>query len=211
METKPDTIKISASHKEEISSTHADLHVTVRGASIMGSDQAMQKAKEVSQLVNDLKAAGFPEEKVFLQGTYFETASRTLLKSSNAVYRLRLRCDDLGQVPVLLEVIASRKNAVLESLDWLYPEEEAYEKALDAALAKAQARAQKIAAALGVKLLGVYDLMENSFDEEPPRYRAVMMMKSEAAPEERSLDLDVQHTKTINVNVEIWYRVSPFE
>ncbi len=211
METKPDTIKISASHKEEISSTHADLYVTVRGASIVGSNQAMQKAKEVSQLVDDLNAAGFPAGKIFLQGMYFETASGTLLKSTSAVYRLRLRCDDLSQVPALLDVVAARKNAVMESIDWLYPEEEARERALDSALAKAQGRAQKVAAALGVKLLGVYDLVESGYDEQPPPYRAAMMMKADASPQERSLDLDVQHSKTVNVNVEIWYRVSPFE
>jgi hypothetical protein len=46
METKPDTIKISASHKEEIFATHADLHVTVKGASIVSGAEAMKKAKE---------------------------------------------------------------------------------------------------------------------------------------------------------------------
>jgi uncharacterized protein YggE len=30
MESKPDTIKISASHKEETFATHADLHVTIK-------------------------------------------------------------------------------------------------------------------------------------------------------------------------------------
>ncbi|HRQ23592.1 MAG TPA: hypothetical protein PLF42_09235 [Anaerolineales bacterium] len=35
MEHKPDTIKISASHKEEVFATRADLHVTVRGSSII--------------------------------------------------------------------------------------------------------------------------------------------------------------------------------
>jgi uncharacterized protein YggE len=211
METKPDTIKISASHQEELFSTHADLYVTVRGASVVGGDQALKKAKEVSQLIDDLAAAGFPSEKVFLQGMYFETSSGALLKSSSAVYRLRLRCDKLDEVPALLDVIAARKNAVLENIDWKYPEEEAREKALDTALARAQARAQKVAAALGVKLLGVYDLIESNYDEEPPMYRAAMRMKVGESLEERSLDMDIQHTRTIHVNVEVWYRVSAFE
>ncbi len=211
METKPDTIKISTSHREEIASTHADLYVTVRGASVIGGDQAMKKAREVSQLIEDLKAAGLPAEKVFLQGMHFETASGTLLRSSNAVYRLRLRCDKLEEIPALLDVIAARKNAVLESIDWKYPEDEAREKVLDAALEKAKNRATRIAAALGVKLLGVYDLMENDYDQEPVMYRTAMMAKADMAMEEPSLGMDVQHTRTVQVNVEIWYRVSAFE
>jgi hypothetical protein len=31
-----------------------------------------------------------------------------------------------------------------------------------------------------------------------------------SAPEP-SLDMDIQHSKTVQVNVEIWYRVSSFE
>jgi uncharacterized protein YggE len=58
METKPDTIKISASHKDEIFATHADLHVTVKGASIVSGAEAMKKAKEVSQLVEALTSFG---------------------------------------------------------------------------------------------------------------------------------------------------------
>ena len=38
MESKPDTIKVSASHKEEISASHADLHVTVKGSSVVSGD-----------------------------------------------------------------------------------------------------------------------------------------------------------------------------
>ena len=214
METKPDTIKISVTHQEELLSSHADLFVTVRGSSVVGGDQAMKKAKEVSQLVDELERSGFPADKVFLQGMHFEASSGALLKSSSAVYRLRLRCDRLEQVPGLLEVIASQKNAALERIDWKYPEEEAREQGLDVALEKAKARAARVAAALGVELLGVYDLNENSYDEEPPmpfQARSVMMMKADQAPSEPGLGLDVQHTKTIRINVEVWYRVSAFE
>ena len=67
---------------------------------------------------------------------------------------------------------------------------------------------------MGVQLLGVYEFMENTFDEERPPmpYQAMeMSMKSRAAmADQPSLDMEVQHSKTIHVNVEIWYRVSSF-
>jgi hypothetical protein len=39
-----------------------------------------------------------------------------------------------------------------------------------------------------------------------------MNMKARAAmAEQPSLNMDIQHSKTIQVNVDIWYRVSDFE
>ena len=213
METKPDTIKISASHHEEILATYADLFVTVKGSSVVSGNEAMKKAKEVSQLVDELTRFGISAENIHLQGVHVETSSGALLKSSSASYRLRVRCDVLSQIADLLDIITSQKNAALERIDWKYPEEEARERGLESALAKAKSKADKVAAALGVKLLGVYDFLENSFDEEAPimfQAQAMMKSRSSAPLAEPSLDMDVQHGKTIHVNVEVWYRVSGF-
>ena len=212
METKPDTIKISASHREEILASHADLFVTVKGSSVVSGNEAMKKAKEVSQLVDELTRFGISAENIHLQGVHVETSSGALLKSSSASYRLRVRCEQLGQIADLLDIITSQKNAALERIGWKYPEEEARERGLESALVKAKSKADKVAAVLGVKLLGVYDFLENSFDEEAPiMFQAqAMMMKSRAPAAEPSLGMDVQHGKTIHVNVEVWYRVSGF-
>ena len=214
METKPDTIKISAIHKEEIFADRADLFVTVRGSSLVSGDQAMKKAKELSQLVEALTSFGLSPEAVQLTGVRTETSSGALLKSSSAVYRLKIKCEKLEQFAELLDIIASQKNAMLERIEWKYPEDAARERGLESALSKGKAKAEKVAASLGVKLLGVYDFMENTFDEERPPmpFQAMEMgMKARAASApEPSLDMEIQHSKTIHVNVEIWYRVSAF-
>ena len=78
------------------------------------------------------------------------------------------------------------------------------------ALEKAKSKSARVADALGVRLLGIYDLNENSYDEEPPmpyQPRAMMMKSDLMASPEPSLDMGVQHTKTIHVTVEVWYRV----
>lgn len=214
MESKPDTIKVSASHKEEISASRADMFVTVKGSSVVSGDQAMKKAREVSQLVEALTSFGLGAEAVQLQGVHIETSSGALLKSSSATYRLKIRCDKLEQIAELLDIIAGQKNALLERIAWKYDEEEARERGLLAALEKAKDRAEKVAETLGVKLLGVYDLIENVFDEETPypRFAAQAMpdrSMGKAAPEP-SLGMDIQHSKTVHVGVDIWYRVSAF-
>lgn len=214
MNTKPDTIKISASHKEEIFANRADLFVTVKGSSVVSGDQAMKKAKEVSQLVEALTSLGLSPEAIQLMGVHIETTSGALLKSSSAAYRLKVECEKLEQLAELIDVIALQKNAALERVEWKYPEDAAQEKGLEAALEKAKVRAGKVADSLGVKLLGVYDFMENTFDEERPpmHFQAIEMgMKARAASApEPSLGMDIQHSKMVTVNVEIWYRVSAF-
>jgi uncharacterized protein YggE len=214
MESKPDTLKITASQREEIFASHANLYVTVKGSSVVSGDQAMKKAKEVSQLVDALTRYGLSPEAVQLLGVHIETSSGTLLKSSSASYRLRIKVEKLDQLADLLDIVASQKNATLERIEWKYPEESAHEHALESAIAKAKAKAQKVAAAMGVKLLGVYDFSENTFDEDAPvpfpAQRAMMKSNFAAAAAEPSLGMDIQHSKTVQVNVEIWYRVSAF-
>jgi len=211
MTTKPDTIKISASHREEISAAHADLFVTVRGSSVVSGDQALKKAREVNQLVEALANYGLGPEAIHLQGVHIETSSGALLKSSSATYRLRIRCEKLDQLADLLDIVASQKNAALERIDWKYSEDIARERLLDAAIAKGKTKAGKVAAALGVKLVGVYDFLESRFDEEAPvpfQAQAAAMRSRAPASAESGLGMDIQHSKTIQVNVDIWYRVS---
>src|SRR5690349_2739629 len=214
MDVKPDTIKVSASHREDIFASHANLYVTVKGSSIVSGNEAMKKAKEVSGLVEALTKFGLSPDAVQLQGVRIETARGALLKSSSATYHLRIKSEKLEQLVGLLDIIAEQKNATLERIEWKYPEDAARERGLESAIAKGKERAEKVAASLGVKLLGVYEFMENTFDEERPPmpFQAMeMSMKSRAAmADQPSLDMEVQHSKTIHVNVEIWYRVSSF-
>jgi uncharacterized protein YggE len=212
MDTKPDTIKVSASHREEIFASHANLYVTIKGSSLVSGNEAMKKAREVSQLVEALTRFGLSQEAIQLQGVRIETASGTLLKSSSATYHLKVKSEQLDQLAPLIDIIAGQKNAALERIEWKYPEEEAQQRGLEAAIAKGKAKAERVAAAMDVKLLGVYDFMENTFDEERPpmpfQAKAMEMRSLGAVADQPSLSMEVQHSKTVHVSVEIWYRVS---
>ena len=166
-------------------------------------------------MVEALTSFGLSPEAIQLQGVHIETATGTLLKSSSATYRLKVRCEKLDQLAEILDIIGGQKNAALERIAWKYNEEEARERALLAALEKAKGRAEKVARSLGVKILGVYDLIENQFDEEMPYqpFAAQAAMPKRAlgiTPPEPSLGMDIQHSKTVQVSVDIWYRVSSF-
>jgi uncharacterized protein YggE len=212
MESKPDTIKVSALHREEIFASYANLYVTVKGSSLVSGNEAMKKAREVSQLVEALDRFGLGSEAIQLQGVHIQAASGALLKSSSAVYRLKVKSETVDQIAGLLDIIAEQKNAMLERIEWKFDEDQARERGLEAAISKGKAKAEKVAASLGVNLLGVYEFMENAFDEERPPmpFQAMeMSMKARSAPSaEPSLGMDIQHSKTIQVHVDLWYRVS---
>jgi len=214
METKPDTIKVSASLREEIFASHANLYVTVRGSSIVSGNEAMKKAKEVSQLVEALTKFGLSPDTIHLQGVRLETGSGALLKSSSAVYRLKVKCEKLDRLADIMDILTEQHNTTLEQIEWRYPEDTARQQGLEAAITKGKAKAEKVAASLGVKLLGVYDFIENAFDEEAPvpfAAQAVMMKSRAAVADEPNLNMDIQHSKMVHVNVDIWYRVSSFK
>jgi uncharacterized protein YggE len=211
MDVKPDTIKVSAFHKEEIFASYANLYVTVKGSSIISGNEAMKKAREVSQLVEALTRFGLSPDSIQLQGVRIDTASGALLRSSSASYGLKIKTETLDQFPGLLDIIAEQKNAAVERVEWKYPEEAARDRGLESAIEAGKAKAEQVARALGVKLLGVYDFMENTFDEGPVPYQTMelgMATRAKSAAEP-SLNMDIQHSKIIQVHVDIWYRVSP--
>lgn len=211
MEIKPDTIHVTANHREEAHATHADLFVTVRGSSVVSGNEAMKKAKEVSALAEELTQAGVKPEDIHLQGIQIETSSGTILKSSSAIYRLRVRCETLERIPALIDIIGTQKNAALERIAWKYDDESTRASALGSAIEAAKVKAQKVANTLGVTLQGIYSFNENTFDEESQgifQPQARMMKAAQAPPSEPNLGLDIQHSKFIQANVEVEYRVS---
>jgi uncharacterized protein YggE len=215
METRPDTVRVSASQREEIQATYADLYVSVKGSSLVSGDAALKKAREVSQLVDELTRAGLPAGDIHLQSVYAESSSGALLRSSSATYRLRLRCEKLELFADLLGVISSQKNCTFERVEWKYPDEAVREAALEKAIEKAGLKARKMAAALGVRLLGVYTLNEAILDQESPvpqtTFAAQSATRAMGIVAQPDLGMNIQHSKTIEVRVDVEYRVSGFD
>lgn len=214
MEIRPDTIRVSASQREEIQATYADMFISVKGSSLISGDAALKKAKEVSQLVDELTQAGLPATDIHLQSVYAENSTGALLRSSSATYRLRLRCEKLELFAELLGVITSQKNSSFERVEWKYPDDTANEAALEKALQKASEKAHKIAATLGVRLLGIYTLNENTVDMEAPmpqvKFSAQPATRAMGIVSQPELGMNIQHSKTIEVHVDVEYRVSGF-
>ena len=210
----PDTVQVSVRQTKDVSADAADLSVTVRGASLLTGQMALHKAREVAALVADLAGVGVEQDSVYLEGVHADTATGTLVKASGASYRLRVHVAPLEKLADVLGVITSQKNAALNGIAWRYPEDAAEREAwLAACIAEANAKAARIAAALGVRLLGVRLFTENYHDPEAYRADTIgisnAMRRARVSPEE--LGLEVSHTTTAMLQVDVQYRVSGFD
>jgi uncharacterized protein YggE len=217
-----DLITVDVSRSEEIAADHADLFVTIEGASLVTGGQALQKAREVAQLVAALGEAGISQDDIHLQGVSAQASSGALLKTSQATYRLRIHCARLERLADALGAVTSQKNTSLSRVVWGYPDEETLKDEWLADCARrAHARAGRVAAGLGVRLTGVHTFTERTSSDAPSGASRIDM-ETMAAPafarrravEERvsgeELGLEVSHTKRIEIRVRVEYRVSGY-
>lgn len=216
----PDTIQVSVTEERERSATGVDLSVIVAGTSLVTGEMALRKAREVAQLVAALEEASIGPADVTLQNVRADTASGKIVKASGASYTLRIRCDALDKLADTLGVITEQKSVTLSGLVWRYPEDsDARDLWLDDCLVEASRKARRMAAALGVRLLGVRSCVEQyaeQAEEGDARWRAdtlsvsaqTAMRRARVSSEE--LGLEVSHTKRAKLTVQVEYRVSGF-
>ena len=210
-------ITVRETQAHEVAAERADLFVTVEGASLFTGQEALKKAREVAQLAADLSVAGLPPDALFLQGVSADVQSGTLSKYSRARYRLRIRCTDLSKLGDYVGIITAQKNTSLTSIEWGYPDDDAQRDAwLLVCIARVNDKSAKIAAALGVRVLGVQTFSEFIADPEA-RYQEVGTLGQEPIRMRRKsltsedLGMEVSHSKTVLVTVEVQYLVSGYE
>lgn len=221
-DARPDGIKVSIVHHEEVRADRADLFVVIKGSSLVTGDAALKKAREVGLLVTELTAHGLEESDIRIQGVYAEASTGMLGRSSSAKYLLKVHCGDLNLLADILGIITAQKNTTLRSIVWGYPEEDAQtqDRRLGTAIRRANEKAARIAAGLGVTLLGVYSFREKTVDEESlsaPRSREHGVYDLSDSDHVRArritaddLGMEVSHAKEITLHIEVEYRVSGF-
>lgn len=210
--TQP-VITVQETQSHEVAADRADLLVTVEGLSLFSGGEALKKAREVAQLVSDLMAFGLPQDAIFLQGVSADVHSGTLTKNSRAKYRLRVHCADLSKLADLVGIITAQKNTALNAIEWGYPDTDAeHDDWLVACIARVNEKSAKIAVALGIRILGVATFSEALTDPEGPGYRNFPTLSDRPARMQRmsgeDLGLEISHTKTLYVTVQVNYLVS---
>ena len=204
------TISITATRRKEVAADKADVHVTIKGSSLVTGSAALKKAKEVNELVTALLAVGVKEDELSLRGIQVHSSSGVLTRTSSASYSLRIRCSRLELLGEILGAISAQKNASLDHLTWRYPDLTPMQKEwLDSCIAEAKERAAHIAAALGVKLLALHSFSEVWKDPEEVVIRAQgpVVARSRELTSEIDLGFNLSHSKVVEQRVDLTYVV----
>ncbi|KPL81362.1 SIMPL domain-containing protein [Herpetosiphon geysericola] len=216
---EPNLLNVSSSYRQLIDANRAEITVRIKGSSVISNNTALEKAKEVRQLVEALTSYGLDKTAIQLQSVVAEVNNGVLLRSSSATYSLLIRCDDLEQLPDLLGIITSQKQASLENVSWGFPDDPAMINTwVQAALELAKAKAKAMAQTLGVRIIGVHRVDDQYGSEHHPyaqdaefRKSASFMRSGGSGISKDSLGLAMIHRKQIEVKVQVAFIISQDE
>lgn len=218
----PDTIEVSVELKKELVAEGAEFFVSVAGESFFTGTSALKKAREIAQLVADLKNCGIEESDIRLESVTAKTSSGLLGRSSSATYRLRINCPRMELAADVLGAITSQKNTELSHIEWRYEGNDpgSRQRWLDEATTRVHEKARRVAANLGTTLAGVYDYQEQWSDEqryaiglagddlESADYDSGIRRRKMAGED---LGLAISHRKEITLRIEVEYHVSGYK
>ena len=214
----PDTISIETEARARVEAERADFSVSVAGSALFSGATALRKAREVAELVALLKSCDVEESQIHIESVRVENASGTFSKNSSAHYDLRIENIALARVADAVGAVAGARNASLTRIQWKFaPEKPLRDQLRDACLDEALERARGVAAKLGLKLVGVYEMKEQwegtteARGESRAKYDTFGRSRAKRLVSEQELGLAVSHAEEVAMLLTIRFRVSEFD
>ncbi|OGQ88836.1 MAG: hypothetical protein A2289_20805 [Deltaproteobacteria bacterium RIFOXYA12_FULL_58_15] len=156
---KPATIQVVEQFFGRVPATAAKLLVSVSGERLFTGRAALKEAVEVRKLIDEVREHGVAEKDVGLESLSVDVSKGLITKSSSAKYLLGIWCQDISQIPAMLDVISKQKNCKLSHIEWDYDGHEATKQEwLKTCVERARAKATAMCAGLGVSLGPVYQV-----------------------------------------------------
>jgi len=197
-------IRITVEHSVRISATGARVHVTMTAQSSLAATAAVKKVAEVRSLIEALGAAGIPEGAIDVTDVRIVTGSGKLLTSQQVTITLEVAAG-LDQVPQVLSLVVGRPGSTVDSVEWTYDEFEASIPVAQEAMRRARRKADAVAQAAGMRVVGV-ESASDSWSMPTPRQAPVAyaaearMMVGGGAP---VADLGLSMSSTTELNVRL--------
>ena len=215
MTTKPDTITIEASAERSLLADFATAAIVIEGSSAFSGSAAFKKAQEVTALVDALTSDGLDTESISIRDVRLEASSLAGIKSSSCRYTLQVQDIPTEILPSVLATIASRKQADLRALQWVFSKLDSEIDSLrKEVIERSLSRAKRTASTLGISILGVYNFIE-SIDSPGPssqRFgdeRALVARRRKANATPSEIGLSLVHSGKLKFSTKTEFRVSP--
>jgi uncharacterized protein YggE len=147
-------LRISVEHDVRIDAVGARVHVTVRAQSSLAATAAAKKVAEVRALVESLAAVGIPDSAIDVTGMQIVTGQGKILASQEVRITLEIAATS-ELLPAVLGLLAARQGLAVDQIEWTYDQFEASIAATVDAMRMARRKADAVAEAAGLKVVGI--------------------------------------------------------
>lgn len=147
-------LRISVEHDVRIDAVGARVHVTVRAQSSLAATAAAKKVAEVRALVESLAAVGIPDSAIDVTGMQIVTGQGKILASQEVRITLEIAATS-ELLPAVLGLLAARQGLAVDQIEWTYDQFEASIAATADAMRMARRKADAVAEAAGLKVVGI--------------------------------------------------------
>ena len=198
-------MRITVEHDVRIDAVGARVHVTVRAQSSLAATAAAKKVAEVRALVESLAGAGIPESSIDVTGIQIATGQGKILVSQEVRITLEVAVGN-EQLPEVLGIFAARQGLTVDQIEWTYDQFEASISATAEAMRMARRKADAVAAAAGLRVVGITSASD-SWSMPSPRvemasFAADSRMRVGAAPLDMGLTMSSSTKLSVRLTVD---------
>ncbi len=198
-------LRITVDHEVRIDAVAARVHVTIKAQSSLAATAAAKKVAEVRALVESLVSVGVAEDSIDVTGMRISTGQGKILASQEVRITLEIPATS-EQLPGVLGLLAARQGLTVDQVEWTYDEFEASIPATAEAMRMARRKADAVAAAAGLRVVGI-TTASDSWSMPTPRvemasFAADTRMRVGAAPLDMGLTMSSSTTLSVRLTVD---------
>ncbi len=188
-------LRVTSTASEELHPIAVKLYLKIEGETFAIGNAALQKAKEIRELIAQLGAQSVPSNLLTVHNVRVSSQQGLLLKNQRAEFLLRLELQP-EYLAVALGVIAHQKQTELQQLEWVYDVDEASLRLSAQAMQKAKRKAQAIAHAAETQVIGVHHASDTQTMPNTATDFLPQGIKSLARAKSAPLEIGMQYNST---------------
>ncbi len=198
-------LRITVDHAVRIDAVDARVHITVKAQSSLAATAAATKVAEVRALVESLVAMGVVEDSIDVTGVRISTGQGKILASQEVRITLEIPATR-DQLPGVLGLLAARHGLTVDQVEWTYDQFEASIPVTAEAMRMARRKADAVAAAAGLRVVGI-TTASDTWSLPTPRaemasFAADTRMRAGAAPLDMGLTMSSSTTLSVRLTVD---------
>ncbi len=172
-------LRVTERASAEIAATRANMHITVEGENAVFGNAALEKAKELKALLATLKQIPNFEFDIVVNSVRIHSQSGWLSKSSRGEYSIVISCHNTAHLGEVLGAISGGSNISMNSLEWVFDEDQAKIDLIRQAMQKCLSKASNMAEVVNHEIVQIHSASDSY---EVPNTNLTLMAAPLGAP-----------------------------